>query len=113
MDNDDDYKHLVAFQLIMNSGDSKSASMMSIEAAKKFDFEEAEKYLKEAEKELKVAHQSQIDMIQQEAQGKTIDVNIILVHAQDHLTMAMMAKDNAKEFLNLYKIIKMLMDKYE
>lgn len=106
----DDNKYNAAFELILNAGNSKSQSLMAIVAAREYDFEEAEKCLKEAENELKMAHKAQVDMIQQEAKGNPIDVNIILVHAQDHLTMAMMAKDFAKEFINLYKIIKELKD---
>ena len=47
-------------------------------------------------------------MIQEEANGSPVEVNIILVHAQDHLTMAMMARDNAEEFIHLYRVIKEL-----
>ena len=108
-----DENYAVAFQLIMNAGNSKSLSMMAMESAREFNFEEAEKYLKEAEEEMRSAHQSQIDLIQQEAQGNPVEVNIILVHAQDHLTMAMMAKDQAAEILNLYRMIKDLKDKIE
>ncbi|WP_024293698.1 PTS lactose/cellobiose transporter subunit IIA [Lacrimispora indolis] len=96
----------VAFQLIMNAGDSKSASMMAIEAARKFDFVTAQQYLKEAEAQMRLAHQCQIDMIQQEAAGRPVEVNIILVHAQDHLTMAMMAKERAEELIHVYHMIK-------
>lgn len=106
--NDADYA--AAFQLIMNAGNSKSLSLMAIESAREFNFEEAEAHLAEAEKELRKAHQSQIDLIQQEAQGNPVAVNIILVHAQDHLTMAMTTKDSAQEFVNLYKTIKELKD---
>ena len=28
-----------------------------------------------------------------------------MVHAQDHLTMALMSKDNAKEMINMYERI--------
>lgn len=108
---DEDYA--VAFQLIMNAGNSKSSSMMAMEAAREFRFEDARKHLQDAESEMRSAHQSQIDMIQQEAQGNPVAVNIILVHAQDHLTMAMMAKDQATEVLSMYEMIKELKDKIE
>lgn len=101
-------KYAAAFELIMNAGNAKSSALMAIEAARDFDFEEAEKCLKEAEADMRKAHQAQFDMIQEEANGNPIEVNIILVHAQDHLTMAMMARDNAEEFINLYKVIKEL-----
>ena len=45
-----DEKYEIAFQVIMNAGNSKSSSMMAIEAAREFDFEEAERLLKEADK---------------------------------------------------------------
>ena len=106
----DDNKYRNAFEMIASAGNSRAASMLAIQAAKDFDFETAEKHLEEADSELKEAHKTQFEMIQQEAQGNSVDVNILLVHAQDHLIMAMMAKDNAQEFLELYKTIKMLMD---
>lgn len=105
-----DENYQAAFQLIMNAGNSKSLSMMAIEAAREFRFEDAEKYLEEAEQEMRTAHQAQIELIQQEASGDPVNVNIILVHAQDHLTMAMATKDRADEFLHLYKMMKQLMD---
>lgn len=101
-------KYTAAFDLILNAGNAKSTALMAIEAARDFDFEEAERCLKEATENMRKAHQAQFDMIQQEASGNPIEVNIILVHAQDHLTMAMMARDNAEEFINLYKMIKEL-----
>lgn len=98
-------KYAVAFELIMNAGNAKSKAMMAVEAAREFDFEEAEKLLQEAEEDMSNAHHSQFEMIQQEAAGESVEVNVLLVHAQDHLTMAIMAKDNAEEFINLYKMI--------
>ncbi len=106
-------KYEIAFQVIMNAGNSKSSSMMAIEAAREFEFEEAEKFIKEAEKELREAHHSQTELIKQESSGKGVDVNIILVHSQDHLTMAITAKDQAEEFLNMYRMIKELKDQIE
>ena len=105
----DETKYDVAFDLIMKAGNAKATAMLAIEAARKYDFEEAKELLHKAEGEMRLAHQAQIDLIQQEAQGNPIDVNMILVHAQDHMTMAIMAKDNAEEFVHLYKIINQLL----
>ena len=101
-------KYQAAFELIMNAGDAKASAMLSIEAARDYDFAKAEEKLKKAEEKMVLAHHAQTDMIQQEAQGNPVDVNIILVHAQDHMTMAMMAIDNAREFMNLYQLIQKL-----
>ena len=107
--NEDKYE--IAFQVIMNAGNSKSSSMMAIEAAREFDFEEAKRLLKEADKDLREAHYVQTELIQKESNGNGVDVNIILVHSQDHLSMAITTRDQAEEFLKLYKVIKELKDK--
>lgn len=101
----DDKDYALAFQLIASAGDSKSFAVMAKEAAKKFDFETAMEHLKAAEAEMRKAHQLQIDLIQQEAGGEPVKVNIILVHAQDHLTMAIMALEQAREIIDIYKVL--------
>lgn len=109
MINEKDY--ISAFQLISAAGDSKSSFMKAIEKAKSFEFDTAEELYKEGEEELLNAHKAQTEMIQQEADGKPVSVNIILVHAQDHLTMANITKERARELIDLYHIIKNLSDK--
>lgn len=94
-----------AFQLILTAGNSKSNSMMAIQSAREFRFDEAAQYLKKAKQDLTVAHQAQTDMIQAEARGEKQELNIMMVHAQDHLMMAIMSYDNAKEWLEIYKMI--------
>ena len=34
-----------------------------------------------------------------------MELNLIMVHSQDHLTTAMIMIDQAREFINLYKLI--------
>lgn len=101
----------IAFQLIVSAGNSRSNSMRAIKAAREFRFEEALEFLKQANEEFVEAHEIQTNLIQGEAQGNGKEVNLILVHAQDHLTMAMTTYENAQEFLNLYKLIDELKNK--
>lgn len=100
-----DEKYQVAFDMILKAGEAKNYAMMAIEEAKEFNFEEARKYLEQAENKMTEAHNCQTNMIHQEAQGDSIEVNIILVHAQDHFSMAVTARDFAEQFINLYKVI--------
>ena len=100
---EEDYQ--VSFEIIATAGDSKGYSMDAICDAKKGDFESAQEKLKEANKGLLKAHELQTDMISQEAGGDSVPVNIILVHSQDHLTMANVALELADEIISLYKTI--------
>ncbi len=99
----DDEKYMNSFQLIAQAGDARAEAMQAIKAAREGRFEEAEKLLRSAEEKNARAHDIQFDLIQQESSGEPVDVNIILVHAQDHLTMAMITRDMAEEMLELYK----------
>lgn len=99
----DETKYLDAMQIILHAGNSKSASLMAIDAAHDGDFEEAERLLEEARTEMGEAHKVQFGMTQAEANGNPVDINIILLHAEDHLTMAIMASDMAERFIELYR----------
>ncbi len=102
-----------SFGLILNAGNSKSNSLMAIEAAREFDFEEAEELIKKAEEDLHLAHETQTELIQKEAGGEKSEVNIILVHAQDHLTTAMIMIEQAREFIHIYKLLSKVLSKEE
>ncbi|MGM0164668.1 PTS lactose/cellobiose transporter subunit IIA [Enterococcus sp. DIV1059_2] len=95
----------VSFTLILHAGNAKSAAMMAIEAAREGTFEEARRLLEEAKNELQQAHQCQTDLVQAEARGEKTELSIILIHAQDHLAMAMTATEQAAEWLYLYQKI--------
>ncbi len=96
----------VVFSLIANSGEVRSLSMEAIEFAKGGSFDKAREAIEEANKKLAEAHSTQTTLIQAEAQGKETKVTLLLVHAQDHLMNAITIKDMAREFVELYELIK-------
>lgn len=67
------------------------------------NYEEAEQLLDEANQEITLAHQSQTDLLQKYASGESINMEIIMVHAQDHLMTTMTLKEVAIEMLHLYQ----------
>lgn len=95
-----------SFQLILHAGNAKSSAMEAISYAKKGDFENAHEKLDEANQELVKAHDIQTALLVKNAQGKTINIDILMVHAQDHLNHALTSIDFAAEIIDLYKVIK-------
>ena len=93
---------MVIMQLIVNSGNARSRAMEAIRSAKNDDMEKAKAKIAECEEALAKAHQQQTQLIQDEASGNKTEVNMLLVHAQDHLMNAITVKDMAKEFIDLY-----------
>lgn len=96
----------VAFRIIAVAGSAKSNSMIAIREAREGNFEAAADALKEADENLHEAHNAQTDLLTEEARGNAVPLNIILIHAQDHLTGAILTRDLAGEFLELYKIVR-------
>ncbi|MBM7539823.1 PTS lactose/cellobiose transporter subunit IIA [Amphibacillus cookii] len=92
-----------SFTLILHAGNASSKAQMAIQEAREHHFTEAEKLIEEGAKELRLAHDSQTQLIQKEANGEQTKLSILLVHAQDHLTTAMINIAHAEEFLHIYK----------
>lgn len=93
----------IAFELILNGGDARSACMEAIYAAKDGDFETAEERINHAEKALSVAHKSQTSLIHAEASGEKQEIGILMIHAQDHFMNASTLCEIAKEIIDLHK----------
>lgn len=96
----------LSFELIWHAGNAKSCAMEAIKAIDSNDSTTCENKLKEAGEELKEAHQIQTNMLQDFSRGKEFKVDILMVHAQDHLNGAMLTLDFAKQIIELKKEIK-------
>ncbi len=93
----------VAFKMIGTAGNAKSESMLAIRAAREGNLAETAEILARADESLHEAHKLQTGLITQEARGNSVVMNVILVHAQDHLTGALLMRDLATEFVLLYE----------
>ena len=94
---------MMAFQLIGFAGDAFSHFFQAITEAKKGNYEEADRLIQEGKQSMKSAHDAQTDLLSAEADGKDLAYSILMVHAQDHLTMALMYERLASEFISVYK----------
>ncbi|RKD32307.1 PTS lactose/cellobiose transporter subunit IIA [Thermohalobacter berrensis] len=92
----------IAMQIIVNAGDAKSSAFKALKYAKEGEFHKAEKSLKNCKEKILSAHKIQTDMLQKEAGGDNVEVNLLMVHAQDHLMNSILAKDLIEEMVSLY-----------
>jgi len=104
---DDEYLNIV-MGIIINGGNAKGLAFEAIQEAKAGDFDYAEKLLDDSQKALQEAHDTQTDLLTRTAQGETIEVNLYMVHAQDHLMGAITFRDIAKELVEQYRRINSL-----
>ncbi|QQC73884.1 PTS lactose/cellobiose transporter subunit IIA [Lactococcus garvieae] len=98
----------IVMGIIMYGGNAKGLAFQAIQQAKEGDFEAAEKSLQESNQELLQAHDVQTDMLTKEAQGIHTEIDLYMVHAQDHLMNAITFKDLATEIISQEKRIQAL-----
>lgn len=94
---------MISFGIIANAGDARSFAFGALEAAKAGNFEEAAELLKKSDEAATLAHKAQTELLFKEANGDKTTVDVLLVHAQDHLMTSMLAVELIKELITLYK----------
>ena len=103
MSDSSDYE--VAFQIISTAGNAKSDSMIAIREARAGDFTAAKEARERADESLHEAHRAQTKLLTEEARGNKVKLNIILIHAQDHLMGSILLRDLAEEFIEIHKAL--------
>jgi len=92
----------IVFTIIMHAGDARSHALEALRYAREGNNDEAEKSMAKAKSELVEAHHIQTELLQAEARGEKQEVNLLLIHAQDHLMTAILAKDLIEEMMLMY-----------
>lgn len=99
------------FQLISYSGDARSYIYEAYNTVREGKYEECDSLLEKANEAIIEAHNMQTNLIHKEARGEKVEINLLLVHAQDHLMNTLLAKDLVKNMINMQKEINYLKEK--
>ena len=94
-----------AMELVGNAGESRSLSFEALNLAKEGKFDEAKNKINEAKEKMLKAHSIQTSLICKEADGKDLKIGLLMVHAQDHLMTAILARELIEEIIELHLII--------
>ncbi|MGX7358825.1 PTS cellobiose transporter subunit IIA [Dolosigranulum pigrum] len=95
----------IAFTIILHSGDARTQVHEAFKLMRKSEYTDAQDKLELANETLVKAHSSQTELLQTYANGEEVKMEIIMVHAQDHLMTTMTLREVALEMLELYKRI--------
>jgi PTS system cellobiose-specific IIA component len=90
-------------ELIINSGESRSCAMQALYAAKAGKWDEVDGLLDESTAASKRAHKVQTALIGLDEGTGKVPVNLILVHAQDHIMTSMLARELIEELIEVHK----------
>src|SRR5471032_2763617 len=96
----DDFEQTV-MELLINAGEARSNAMSAIQAARGADWKQADALMAAAREASRQAHIIQTRLIGLDEGIGKVPVNLIMVHAQDHLMTAMLCQDLAEELILL------------
>ena len=94
---------MLGFEIVAYAGDARSSLMTLLKEVRSGNFDNVEKYLKEADENLNLAHNSQTKILAQEASGEQLDIGFIFIHGQDHLMTTLLLRELVQDFVELYK----------
>lgn len=89
--------------LIVNAGQCRSLLMNALAESRQGQFEKAEGLITEANAALNEAHKIQTSLIAYDSGEGKLPVQIVMVHAQDHLMNAVLLMDLTKEMIEIHK----------
>ncbi len=93
----------ISFGLIAAAGQARSLAFEALKAAREHDFARADELLEQSRATGLEAHEQQTKLLVKEANGDHTPVDVMLVHAQDHLMTAMLAQELIEELVYLHK----------
>lgn len=93
----------IIMELRVNSGRARSKAMESIMEIKQGHSEVAKKNIEKADEFLVKANNFQKKLIEDKENGNRTELNLLIVHAQDHLMDAITITDLAKEIIEMYE----------
>ncbi|WDC84749.1 PTS lactose/cellobiose transporter subunit IIA [Caloramator sp. mosi_1] len=91
------------FEIISHGGNARAYAYEAIKKAQEGNIKEAEELLIKAQEELDIAHNTQTKLIQAEINGENLQMNLLMVHAQDHLMTAISEKNLIEQIVKLCK----------
>ncbi|WNJ97051.1 PTS lactose/cellobiose transporter subunit IIA [Vibrio ruber] len=90
-------------ELIINAGQSKAYAFEALTCAKKGDWQKVDNLMMLAKESANKAHQVQTEFIGLDEGCGKLPITLIMVHAQDHIMTAMLAREIIEELIEVYK----------
>lgn len=95
---------LDSMAIILHAGNAKSSAYEALIEVKKRNYSIFDEKYSEAKREMKLAHKAHAELLRKlSSENRMKDVDLLLVHAEGHLSSTEIAVDMIGEFGELYK----------
>lgn len=93
-----------SFQLILHSGNARSTAYEALQLEKNGEYESAQEKMKEAKTELIEAQKQHAQLLRiMASQEDIVEINLLLIHAEDHIASTAVAVELSEEIILLYE----------
>jgi PTS system cellobiose-specific IIA component len=92
-------------QMILHSGNARADAYEAIDNVKNKEFDKSKELIENAKKELLFSQKTHAELLREMASEEDVPTNLLLVHAEDHVSVSEMAIDMAKELYAVYEIL--------
>lgn len=93
---------LESFQIILHSGNARSSAYEALRDVKGGDMEKGKAGIKEARTEIVIAQKEHAKLLQKFTEEEVI-VDLLLMHAEDHVSSSQIAVDLIGEMIEMYE----------
>lgn len=96
------------FQIILHSGNARSIAYEALGKVKQGQMEEAKKKFAEAKDELTQAGCQHAQLLQRFVTDESLQVEMLLVHAEDHMSSSNVIVEMVQELMEVYERLERL-----
>lgn len=92
-------------QMILHSGNARADAYEAIDNVKNKEFDKAKELIENAKNELLLSQKTHAELLREMASEEDVETNLLLIHAEDHVSVSEMSIDMAKELYAVYEIL--------
>lgn len=93
---------MLGFEIVAYSGDARSKLLNLLKEVRSGNSENVTEVMRKVDELLKLAHESQTQMLAKESGGEEVELGFIFVHGQDHLMTTLLLRDIIFDMIELY-----------
>ncbi|APB30548.1 PTS lactose/cellobiose transporter subunit IIA [Vagococcus teuberi] len=99
------------FNIIVHGGNARGFAYEALEACRKGEYEKVDELLKQSKDEMVLAHNTQTELVQKDVRGESVEISLLMIHAQDQLMTTMSEQTLIEQMIIMQKEINELREK--
>lgn len=92
-------------EMILHSGNARGYASEGVELLKQKNFEQAKQSIQKAQDEILISKRKHAELLRDLSSKSYNEINLLLIHAEDHVSSSDLALNFAVELFDIYEIL--------